>query len=364
MQEIPQRVSLVLQTEKILLRSIGRGTWKFTLPGERTLAQKLQVSRGTLRAALQRLERRNLIRVHQGRPYEIVRKARPPPGQPAISRVILLTPDRTWRLAPFVIVYMDDLRGRLQRLGVQLEFHHSPRFFSADCARALSKLVDQNPHCGWLLLLSTRAMQCWFRDRGVPTVITGSLYPDVNIPSIDIDFHAVGQHAGGMMFARGHRNIALLASTLERGVAAPGTLEIERGLRQAFAASRHADKELTVAYHEPDVDSVRSHLDRLLNLPRRPTVLLIGHATTLLTALSHLAQRRIVVPSDLSIIITHSEPFYRHFVPELTHYEWDAERFSSEVTRLFQHAFNGESIPEKKIRLVPHFVPGKTLISI
>jgi DNA-binding LacI/PurR family transcriptional regulator len=259
---------------------------------------------------------------------------------------------------------MDDLRARLQRMGVKLDHYHSPRYFRPDCSKVLGELVDRNPHSGWLLLLSTRAMQSWFQVRRLPAVVSGSLYQGVHLPSLDTNFRAVGRHAGGMMFAHRHRKIALLASTLDNGTAAPGTLEIERGLRQAFTACRDPEKELTVVYHKPTSANACSCLDRLLSLPRRPTAVLVGHTTTLLTTLTHLAQRKIMIPNDMSVIVTHSEPYYAHIVPELTHYEWDPERFALEACRLFEHALNRAPIPDRCIRLMPRFIPGKTLLSV
>src|SRR5476649_1968444 len=113
MQDIPKRLSLVTQTEKILLKGIIRGTWKYHLPGERILAKELQVSRGTLHAALAMLAKQNLIRIHHGRSCEIVQQGRRKARIPVLSRIACLTPDPTWRLAPFFVLYMDDLRARL-----------------------------------------------------------------------------------------------------------------------------------------------------------------------------------------------------------------------------------------------------------
>ena len=133
-----------------------------------------------------------------------------------------------------------------------------------------------------------------------------------------------------MMFARGHRRIALLAAKLENGPAAPGTLEIEQGMREAVQACPHPDKALTVVYHEQKLAGACSSLDRLLTQAGPPTAILIGHSTTLLMVLTHLARHRILIPEHLSIIVTHSEPYYAHMVPELTHYEWDPARFAAE----------------------------------
>ena len=66
MQNLPQRNSLVSQTSAYLRQEINRGSWKEWLPSERTLCESLQVSRNTLRAALEQLKRENLVDARHG----------------------------------------------------------------------------------------------------------------------------------------------------------------------------------------------------------------------------------------------------------------------------------------------------------
>ena len=77
MSNLPRRVSLVAQTQEILRDMILRGTWERWLPGELELTRRLRVSRITLRAALQELERAKLVKAGQGKRREIIKKARP-----------------------------------------------------------------------------------------------------------------------------------------------------------------------------------------------------------------------------------------------------------------------------------------------
>ena len=60
---LPQRVSLVTQTAQSLRESMLAGHWHGHLPGERELCARLQVSRHTLRAALQMLQREGSLEV-------------------------------------------------------------------------------------------------------------------------------------------------------------------------------------------------------------------------------------------------------------------------------------------------------------
>ena len=162
MPDIPQRISLVAQTKSVLIQGIGERRWKGRLPSERALCEDFQVSRGTLRAAMEILSKQKLIRIRHGQPCQILPSAAVHRVRPPLSRGACLTPDPLSRLPPFYMLWMDDLRARLQRAGVQLDLYHGARYFRPGGARNLQKLVEQNPHSAWLLVLSTSAMQCWF----------------------------------------------------------------------------------------------------------------------------------------------------------------------------------------------------------
>jgi len=361
MAQIPQRVSLVAQTKTVLIQGIADGRWRHRLPGERSLCAELQVSRGTLRSALSILTAQKLVRSRHGQPCQIVSggKIRASKGNP--SRVACLTPEAPSRMPPFYLVWIDSLRARLQRLGIQLDLYHGARYYRRDGARKLRALVEQNPHSAWILTLSTSAMQQWFQARGLPAIVAGSLHPGISLPSVDNNFRAIGRHAGGLVFARGHRRVAFLASSLGYGGIGPGTVEIERGVREAFGATRERECELTAIYHEPNRDDICRALDRLLAAPAPPTAVIIAHSTSLLTSLTHLARKKVSIPEDLSLVVTHDEPFFAHIVPDLSHYEWSPEKFAAQYTRLVGLALEDMLQPDTCIRLMPRFVAGQTL---
>src|SRR6185503_7916079 len=65
--EIARRPSLVDAAVGILRRDLQSGIWREYLPGEHRLCERLQISRPTLRHALEMLRREGLIEVSQGR---------------------------------------------------------------------------------------------------------------------------------------------------------------------------------------------------------------------------------------------------------------------------------------------------------
>jgi len=63
MPSLPKRLSLVAQTVDSLREGIQSGHWREFLPGERELCEALQVSRRTLRLALDELQRQGWLEV-------------------------------------------------------------------------------------------------------------------------------------------------------------------------------------------------------------------------------------------------------------------------------------------------------------
>lgn len=359
--DIPLRISLVAQTERVLTEGIARGRWKICLPPERDLCHELQVSRGTLRGALESMAKRKLLRPRPSKPAEIISAGPRRARRSNLLRVGCLIPVPLARLPTFNVLQIDHLRARLQREGVRLEVYCGPRCYAPQVPSGLAEMVRRNPHDCWVVLFSNAEIQQWFQEHGVPMVIAGSAYEGIELPSVDIDFLAIGRHACGMLFARGHRQIALIVSHQRSGGVSPGIAALERGLREAFAAGRHPDRALTVMLPEDRPADVCSAIDRLWRLPQPPTALLVGRSNTLLSTITHLGQRQLVVPRDLSIIVSHDEPYFDEIVPALTHYEWNADRFALHLQRMIDQLLHHSPVSQPCVRIMPRFVPGSSL---
>jgi DNA-binding LacI/PurR family transcriptional regulator len=362
-QKVPRKTSLVAETEQCLRLGMAQSRWRVNLPGIRRLAQELQVSSWTVEAALQGLARAGLIRIAQGKPCQIVaglRKKRLRPGPWSIG-CILHRP--LWENRPWSLIWLNELRMGVQKVGGEFELYYLPRVYGPGTS-ALVKLVEENPHDCWILSRSTREMQAWFEQRNIPVFVAGTVFPDIRLPSIDLDYRALGQHAAGMMLAYGHRQCAFVTSRLERtGHPSSGMMELERGMREALGPPKAAaDAKFIPIYHNfRDKPDVCRAFARLLELSPRPTVVLISHPDTFLTGFSFLAQRGIVIPRDLSIIVAENEPYFSHWVPELTYYEVSPVSIARQMRGLIQRALEHTLSPGSKIRLTPRFIAGGTL---
>jgi DNA-binding LacI/PurR family transcriptional regulator len=188
---IPHRQSLVAQTIAVLREQIRTGAWAPRLPSERELCETLCISRVTLRAALAEVERERLVRVVHGRHREVVRRKRAVLPASSSTNVVLLTPGPLHTLPPFVMYWVDHLRGHLGDAGYHLQVHIHQGARGVSGNSSLPEVAQRLRPAGWVLYRSTAPVQQWFSKIGVPCVITGSRHGGVVLPSVDLDHRAL-----------------------------------------------------------------------------------------------------------------------------------------------------------------------------
>ena len=238
---------------EILIQGIARGHWKINLPGERVLSKEFQISRGTLRAALEMLAKQNWIRIEQGRTCKIVQRSPIGARIPALSRNRM--PDSGPNLKArslFCGLYGRD-GGRVCKNAwecVEPTTITVPGI-SGPCQKHWGNLVDRNPHSGWLCSSALGPCSAGLRN--------GDCRPSFPDPFIQISacprstpISRPSARRRHDVSARTRKHCLFLASTLDNGPAAPGTLEIERGLRQAFTSCQDR-KELYGGLSQADI---------------------------------------------------------------------------------------------------------------
>lgn len=356
MERIPQRTSLVAQTTAILRERIQSGVWTQWLPSEAELCAQLQVSRVTLRAALEQLHRERWLKGGQGRRRQILRRATMTRA-PTSNKVVLLTPLPLSAVPSFIMFWVDNLREHLADAGYQLEVNHGEACYGEHPERALQRLADRLRPAGWVLFRSTEPMQQWFSARRLPVVVTGSRHEHMEFSSVDIDYRAACRHAVGLFLSRGHRRLALINPS--SGLA--GDKHSEAGFQEGAALAEKPDVEAVVAQHDATVPGICRAVDTLLQRPDPPTALLVSRARHVLTVMTHLGRRRIRVPQDMVLISRDDDSFLKHVVPTVARYSADPLLFARKISRVVLQLVRGSSPGPRDYRIMPKFVPGETL---
>jgi DNA-binding LacI/PurR family transcriptional regulator len=356
MNPLPKPLSLVQQVAEALRDGLQRKLWVERLPGERALCRQLNVSRPTLRAALDLLKKEGWLESSPGRLRAITRRPRRRiGGRPHVVRLLLPFPLQE---APtFLFYWVDRLRETLAAMECALEIHAGRRWYRRRPEKELAQLTRQMPAAAWVLARTTEPMQRWFARQGLPCAVAGSCWPGVNLPSVDVDHRAVARHAAGQLLVRHHRRIVLLVQAPELA----GDLEMENGFLEAVDAGRFPNAAPVVARHDGTRPGIRAQLNRLLRMKPAPTAMFVARSMPALAAASELTRRGYRLPQDVAMISRDSDHFLDYFSPELARYVFDPELFARRLGMLVGKLAVEGTVARRHIQLMPEFLKGETL---
>jgi len=357
--EIPKRQSLVKQTADVLRRRFAASAAGTVLPGERELAETLEVSRKTLRAALQLLEQDGIVCTSGNRRRVIAtpRSRTRTRRSGEAGDVVLLTPVPLMSIpSPDGLLWVDHLRESLAKERHELHVLSRPQCYSRSPHRALEELTARVRPAAWVLLISTRPLQEWFAARRLPAVVAGSRHEGVKLPAVDRDLRAVGRHAAGRFAAKGHRCVAYV----ELEPIAAGDFDARAGFREGCAGASRSLQLLDVQ-HDGTVEGICLKLDRVLASSRAPTAFLTTSTKHTLTVLTHLLRRGVHLPRDAALISRDGDRFLECVVPSVAHYYTNPHVYARALIRIVRDMISGREPIAKDHLLMPDFITGETL---
>jgi DNA-binding LacI/PurR family transcriptional regulator len=349
--EIPRRLSLSAQAAESLRKAIAGKTWSEYLPSERRLCELLQVSRPTIRTALQLLAKENVIEIHPGRRNRLLTRPQAS-ALPQRRLVALVSHSPISRLNLTAYLGINAMRAQLARHGfTTAEFVCQGRSPGAQRSR-LEAFLRQNRVFCCVLLSVTRELQEWFATHAIPSLVLGSCHQDVRLPSLDVDYRAVCRHAAGMFRGLGHRRLAFVVP--DSGIA--GDLASEEGFRAGTAGA-----EATIVRHSGARSQLIARLGSLFSHPRPPTAVLVAKPAHTLSVVAQLLRCGIQVPDTVSLIARDHDPIYEH---ELAHYTFGDESFARRLSRLMLQMVGQGHLPAEPSLIFPRFVAGETVRSM
>lgn len=351
--QLPRRISLVEQVTDLLRRNLRSGRWPQQLPGEHQLSDQLQISRSTLRAALQALHREGLFRGGRGRRRTVSR--RPGPARSAGSTIIgAIMPVPLHRLSAQSIIILDELRRHLQQAGFELQLHIVPQTDRMAGRRRLEQLVGRTRAACWILCSCSAELQRWFAAGHGPALVLGSCHEGVDLPFIRCDAAAACRHAAGLLRAKGHRHLGLLLPVSQFA----GTLEIEVAFRQATEDLPPA--QAPVRFHAGDAPAVERAIFGLMRPKLRPTAIVTMMPGDALATCSLLLSRGYRIPQEVSVVSIFDDPSLSFLIPPLSRYSYDDYQFARRMARLTIKLAQRSGRP-RSISTLPHFVTGATI---
>lgn len=356
---IPHR-TVASQVANHIRAELAKGTWRGWLPGERALADTVQASRNTVRAALDQLKSEGVLESVTGLGNRIIAARKVVSVRDHTTSVGVIIPEPIGSLRPLTALWIDQLKDLLLAENCRLRVHEGRQFYQTNPTRALERLVKQHPHDAWVLTLSSEAMQRWFYRNQVPCLVAGSTYPDIFLPHYDLDYRAICRHAAGVLIRAGHRRLALLNRESRRA----GDVDSERGFLEGVRAFTREQIETDIAYHRDDVETVSRALKRLLDKKNPPTAIVVSNSYAYLATTSLLAQRRLRIPEDISLISRDDDPFLAALAPEPARYVANPHAFAKRMLGPLLQLSKREPIVRPPTKLLPKFGLGGSVAKI
>lgn len=352
-----RRKSVADQAAAALRDTIRSGVWREHLPGEHELARRLSVSRPTVRAALARLADDGLVAIRKGcrtRICSLRRRALSgiPPSVCLVVPATRDTPNSAYSGHPLLA----EMRAQFAVQGIGWEEVLDRNLGGASPDARLANLVQGRHHVCWLLIGATAAIQRWFQQARVPTLVLGSCHEGVALPSVDVAYHAIGWHAAGVLAKHGHQRVVFVAPQPPLA----GDLACLRGLSGYTGRGNRPVSVLTVNA-SPHRANLQASLDRVLAGPQAPTAIMTIHMSHALITLLHLLRTGRRVPQDISLICRETNTTIDTGVPELTRYSSSTIRRAHQAVRLARTLLAGNHVSTEPHLVMPAFIPGATV---
>ena len=359
LQPRPVRVSLVGQTAECLRQGLADGRWPGALPAEAELGRELGVSRGTLRAALTMLFQEGLLQQggRGGRHVANLQALRKKPDLKALkgNLVRVLSPQPRLIIGGDTQIVFQTMAETLGRAGLHYEFVYRPGLWTLrHPGAALRRLTARPNTAGWVLYRTSRVVQQWFAHANIPTVVLGSIFPEVALSHVEFDLSAASRHAAGVFAKRGHRRMVFLS--VEKATAG----DVANGAAfcaAAAAAGVHGE----VALYDDTVPGLCHQLDALLKSQPLPTAFLVAVPNHVQATIGHLTRRGFPVPKAAAVISRLNARLLAECIPSVARYAMNAELLGRNAARLMIKALQARTARTTgHCVIIPEYVDGET----
>lgn len=314
------------------------------LPGENELSRILDVSRPTVRAALNLLEKDGVVApAAQGKPRVVTKgwfgKNKAGPS----VRFLLAEPLHESAARNQSVIYQ--MRERLISHGVSTAFQVSSAFRAKSPARSLAKEFADAACDVWVVADPTPGMEEWLAKNAVPCVCLGGSF-NHQLPRVGGDGVLAIREAATSLLKLGHQRIVYpLHNAYGVQMIAPFREALEaHGVK--WNESSHAPR------WKDHASNWYPMLERMFASSHPPTAFLTLGVRNLLPLLTWLGQNGLRIPEDVSIIHMLDDPLLEFLYPPLTNYRLNRDKICHTTVELVLRLAQ-EGKPFDEARMIP-----------
>jgi DNA-binding LacI/PurR family transcriptional regulator len=349
------RLSVVEQSAALLREGLRTGRWKGQLPGVVRLAQELGVATKTLRAALLIVEAEGLVKLGaNGRsrhvPARVARRTRPlrigillfdPLADEAgVSMELYLGLQRAMEVAGFSVFFLDKS---------QHELGHNVRRIASHVRKARAD--------AWVVGAGPRALLEWFAAQPFPTLALFGNRAGLPIAGAGPNKLPALLAATRQLIALGHRRITLVCRGPQRHTA-PGHA-LSAFLAELAAHGCRGKGDFNLPAWEETPAGLRALFTTLFHTTP-PTALILDETPIVIAGQQFLAERKLPVPEQVSIIATDRDPCFQWCQPPVAHIAWRVEPVIRRIVQ-WATALSHQRTDQRQVTFLAEFIPGGTI---
>ena|SRR5436190_17295932 len=349
------RLSLVEQTAAHLREGIARGRWGDQLPGVLRLATELDVSKDTVRAALRQIEHEGVLApAGHGRRRIVVSPVTTSSARRSLRVVILFRDpleDQNSGMQRLVL----QLQRRLESTGHTCVFAPKSQIELNFSVPRVARLMRAMTADAWLVVGGDLELLKWFAAQPVPALVIGGRQ-DLPMAGVGMDGIQLLCDLTRHLITLGHRRIVMVCP---RSWRTPTPSQVVEAFMAELTAGKVSAGDYNIPDWQPTLEGFQQLLGSLFEVTP-PTALIMEEPAHVLAVISHLAQRQLRIPQDVSLVSLGREASQAWCRPEITHFYWDNEQLLRRITRWVAAVAAGR--PDREAVKFPlEFNPGATI---
>jgi DNA-binding transcriptional regulator YhcF (GntR family) len=359
MSSIPQKQNLPDLVLNWLRQEIENGNFKEKLPSERILCDRLQVSRPTLRIAINQLKKEGWLEVINKRTTVRRRpiKSAQIPNSLTRRTITFLSPVGLEEMTWMGLVLYSELGRHLAEVGTSVRHISKPGLGHGKIGHHLDRLIQDNPTDAWVLYRADVQTQKYFQENAIPTFLFGNAHAGIDLPALSIDYSAALRHCLGSLRRLKHDQTRVLLVLPDTRLAG------EQQLTETFLKIYGKSAQRQILFYQESTEDIPQLLKELLQSKHQPTALITVRTRAALSIHGLITNNcGLKIPQDISLICLEDAPFMRYLVPEVSRYHVKSAHVTKFVSSvLMQLLSSGISTPWGRRPFVPKFIKGQSL---
>lgn len=352
---LPNKVSLVHETARVITERIISGEWDTHLPGERYLSRILEVGRDTVRKAMLILMQDGWIsETNKGRKRKILRTTSAPKkrGRKSIHSFVIgfLSSVPLEKMLPSVLFEIYRIEEALAARNATLRVVAGSWAAKNRPDERLKDLFEREKCSLWILYRTSKETQRWFAKKKILCLVRGMPHENTKLPQLDIDWLAIAQHASASLWRKGHRHVALILPDQKLR----GLIDARKGVVEFNGEGWNAH----IIIDPRNREALIQTLNAFRMQHPEVTAFITTRPRQVLTTMCWLHMAGLRVPDNMSLVSLFSEFYLEELYPPITCYKADPEQVARRVVRSVTRLINGNELTPNSEWIIPEECPG------